>query len=74
MTDALTMPRTPGIRGVTERIEAENQIVPRQHHGTHEDILGVQRAAGRHHPSGTTVGIRSKRNDELPSQYHRESF
>ena len=63
MTDALATPRAPGIRGVAERIEAENQILPREHHGTKCDFAGVQRAAERHHPFGTSVGIRTKRKE-----------
>jgi hypothetical protein len=55
------LPRTSGIGEAAQQIEAENQILPREHHGTKCDFAGVQRAAERHHPFGTDVGIRSKR-------------
>lgn len=61
MKENLTMPRTPGIRERIMKIHEDNEIMPRNLEGTHEDALGVQKAAGRHHPHGTSVGTHHRR-------------
>ena len=61
MTEHWKAPLNSGIGAVAQRIEGENGILPREHHGTKCDCLGVQKAAERHHPEGTDVGIRIPR-------------